>query len=220
MIYIKKTGFTLAEVLIVITVIGVVASLTIPALIKSYRNQQFTSALKKEYSVIAQAYKLLEADGIDMINAWPGTDNGTAALNIIAPKLRLLKNCGEELGCLHSTPLYNLDETTVALANCDLTYSNSHFGKAILIDGTMIIVQDLQANCNDTKGTGPLVNSVCGTIFVDVNGAKGPNAKGRDHFRFWVAKTGIYPFGANGDGMNLPFGDGCAAVVMLSGMNY
>ncbi len=63
-------GFTLAEVLFTITVIGVVAALTIPSLIQSVSNKQYETSLKKNYSVIANAYKALESDGINMEHAY------------------------------------------------------------------------------------------------------------------------------------------------------
>lgn len=55
-------GFTLAEVLITLGIIGVVASLTIPSLIQSYKNQVVETRLKKVYSVMNQAIQRAEAD--------------------------------------------------------------------------------------------------------------------------------------------------------------
>lgn len=48
-------GFTLAEVLITLGIIGVVAALTIPALISNYRSKVAVTQLKKMYSVMSQA---------------------------------------------------------------------------------------------------------------------------------------------------------------------
>ncbi|MDR1168393.1 MAG: type II secretion system GspH family protein [Heliobacteriaceae bacterium] len=64
----KKYGFTLAEVLITLAVIGVVAALTMPALVSNYRKNVVVTRMKKFYSVFSQAFKLLEAQEGDLEN--------------------------------------------------------------------------------------------------------------------------------------------------------
>lgn len=51
----KLKGFTLAEVLITLGIIGVVAALTLPSLLQDYRNQVVETRLKKVYSTMNQA---------------------------------------------------------------------------------------------------------------------------------------------------------------------
>lgn len=58
----KKSGFTLAEVLIILGIIGVVASITIPMLIANYQKKQTVTKLQKAISVINQAYRLAYDD--------------------------------------------------------------------------------------------------------------------------------------------------------------
>lgn len=58
----KKLAFTLAEVLITLGIIGVVAALTLPALISNYKKQETTARLKKFYSTMSQAIILSEND--------------------------------------------------------------------------------------------------------------------------------------------------------------
>ena len=53
-----KVGFTLAEVLITLGIIGVVAAITIPNLITSYQKHVTVTKLQKAISVLNQAYKL------------------------------------------------------------------------------------------------------------------------------------------------------------------
>ena len=52
---IKRCAFTLAEVLITLTVIGIVATLTIPAVSYSYQKKALYTAFTKEYNTIAEA---------------------------------------------------------------------------------------------------------------------------------------------------------------------
>ena len=58
----RKFGFTLAEVLITLGIIGVVSAITIPTLIQSYRNHVVETRLQKVYSVMNQAIQRAEAD--------------------------------------------------------------------------------------------------------------------------------------------------------------
>lgn len=53
-----KKGFTLAEVLITLGIIGVVAAMTTPALMTNYQKRSFVSKLQKAISTINQAYML------------------------------------------------------------------------------------------------------------------------------------------------------------------
>lgn len=56
-----KKGFTLAEVLITLGIIGIVAAMTLPGLLQSYANLVVETKLKKFYSQINQAIQLSEA---------------------------------------------------------------------------------------------------------------------------------------------------------------
>ena len=58
----KKIGFTLAEVLITLGIIGVVAAVTIPTLISNYQKQALFSQFKKTYANLNQAWKLASLD--------------------------------------------------------------------------------------------------------------------------------------------------------------
>jgi prepilin-type N-terminal cleavage/methylation domain-containing protein len=217
-------GFTLAEVLVTLAIIGVVSAITIPSLVTSIQNQRYTAALQKNYSVIARAYLSFQADGNDIKAAFPGTNLGAAALTKIAPYFNIIKNCGSGMGCWYNSPRYHLNKDKEGSSDDIDTYYNTIGGKAILADGTMIFVIDgLSTKCSSNSGTGPLLNSVCGQIWIDINGYKGPNTYGRDVFAFYIAKTGVYPWGSNGDARTcslLGDGYGCANRVITQGMNY
>ncbi|MCR4881307.1 MAG: type II secretion system GspH family protein [bacterium] len=59
-----KKAFTLAEVLVTLLVIGVIAALTIPQLINSTEDRQYKTAYKKAVSTIANATELMEANEV------------------------------------------------------------------------------------------------------------------------------------------------------------
>ena len=80
---IKKFGFTLAEVLITLGIIGVVAAMTIPTLMQKTNDAELKSGYKKMISVISQAISMNYAlDGVDFSEITTGgTTDPAAATN-------------------------------------------------------------------------------------------------------------------------------------------
>ena len=64
-----KKSFTLAEVLITLGIIGVVAAMTLPSLIGNYKKRETVTILKKAYSEISQALKMAEVDN-EFMEEW------------------------------------------------------------------------------------------------------------------------------------------------------
>ena len=58
----KENGFTLAEVLITLGIIGVVAAMTIPTLMTHLNHIKLQSQFKEGYSLLAQAVKMYNED--------------------------------------------------------------------------------------------------------------------------------------------------------------
>ena len=57
----KKSAFTLAEVLITLGIIGVVAAMTIPTLMQKTNDSEIVASLLKSQSVLNNAFKNIEA---------------------------------------------------------------------------------------------------------------------------------------------------------------
>ena len=72
--YKLKRGFTLAEVLITIAIVGVVAAMTIPTLVSSYQKKLFETKVKYTYSLLANVVERSVADGGD-IKTWDYGDS-------------------------------------------------------------------------------------------------------------------------------------------------
>ena len=84
----KKSGFTLAEVLVTLMIIGVIAAMTIPSLMQSTSQQEYKAAFKKAVSMLNQAVTLNYAlDGLD------GTDfTGSSFYNLMTQRLNVMSS--------------------------------------------------------------------------------------------------------------------------------
>ena len=70
----KLRGFTLAEVLITLGIIGVVAAMTIPMLIINYQKRLTLTRLKKTYSQLSQVIKIIDDEqGLAVLHTQPST---------------------------------------------------------------------------------------------------------------------------------------------------
>ena len=84
----KKAAFTLAEVLITLGIIGVVAALTLPSLIQNYHEKQRVTQLKKAYSVMQNAFLMAQEEygdvtdwGLTITNTGEKDDDGNDILD-------------------------------------------------------------------------------------------------------------------------------------------
>ena len=100
----KKAAFTLAEVLITLGVIGIVAAMTLPMLIEDYKKVEIPIRLKKFYSTMQQAINLSIADN-GPIEHWefPTEQTNYEQTNkffntYLKPYLAGIKECGLENG--------------------------------------------------------------------------------------------------------------------------
>lgn len=184
-----KKGFTLAEILITIGIIGVVAALTIPSLVKSYQNAAYLTALKKTYSVISSGMKKYMSDNgcsdLACTNLFDGRSTyGTWQTNMKSeiPKIfNIAKDYGTSNSAFATTPIISY------LGSNAGTPSNIYYDMynyvVQLNDGSVLIFSDTDAG-NCTGG------GSCTFVLVDTNGLKGPNIWGRDLFYFELYNDG------------------------------
>lgn len=169
--YIKKnsttSAFTLAEVLITLAVIGVVAALAIPSLMTNTNNTEYKTAYKKAYAIASQAllqgvndYSIIARTG------WTDATNNTINWNAFRTKFQATKYC---------------DGTVIPTANCwDMSGEKFNSSQAPTTSTPAFVdssgMQWVQGNTN----FGSLIT---GDVLVDTNGNKGPNHFGKDRFR-------------------------------------
>jgi len=220
-IYKYKKAFTLAEVLITLLMIGIVASLVIPALINDTQNQEFAVLLKKDVATLSSAAKMMI---IDNAGTLAGVfSSGNDMVNKFGNYVIFTKKCSAgEQGCFYAGT--NTWKTLYGDYGWfdHVSYGGTHISTAILSNGESIRFSFEDTNCEKSYGTEPSpTKHTCGWIHIDVNGFKGPNVLGRDLFALWITKTGIYPFGIQNDtyrcnknDSSIDSGRGCAAVVL------
>ncbi len=208
----QRCAFTLAEVLITLGIIGVVAAMTMPSLINKIQNKHLVTALKKSYSVLSQANTMVQTE--NPINDWSMGNDENSVRNFYEyykPYLKIAKDCGcgtTQSGCWSKGG-------TKALNGQSYTYSHDGYigdnvCSVILADGTNIIFdawyqKSLGINDDDTGWTY--------FFFTDVNGNKKPNMLGRDVFTIAIEpKKGILvPAGMYNDSEHCSVSDGDSA---------
>lgn len=185
-----KKGFTLSEVMLVLSVIGVIAALTIPGMIQNLQDRQYKVAYKKMYSSLSQATSQMVADN-------GGTLKGLYSTNLVDAY-------GNYLGYLRKCA------PSETYGNCwakqgEFKYLNNSiivgWGNEpgiILRDGTYLFIGNDPGSCNHAFGT----LFECATAFVDVNGVKMPNKMGKDIFLIHIFEDSIKPVGIQGDGID------------------
>lgn len=213
----KNKAFTLAETLVVMGIIGVVAALTIPNLSSSTANKENVARVQKAYSTINEAFERVQAE-YGNIQRWPLRDfgwNGNNDTDFFANRmseyLKVSKNCARNAnqGCMASSVKY-LNGTSTTSGYSAVTDADTSAYKMILADGTGLAIQ-----------------VVSGSIFmnVDIDGPrKGSGTIGKDWFRFvYDASSTKKVIPANTSNLTSSFatGEGLTAWVIETGnMDY
>ena len=224
-------AFTLAEVLITLGIIGIVAVLTIPSLVTSYRKQETVASLKKFYSRLNQAFILYEAkNNIAIQDFNTNLDENEFLDEYIAPSFKIIKHCKDREDC------YDAENFVKVLDR--KTHAYFYPKTVVLSDGMFLGIRKMGENTF--------------MFNVDINGAKKPNLTGRDVFYFFFTsnyssinkdiKRGLYAGNFSGlyyphiyysreqllgissgherpcsKSNDNPTSDACAAVIMLDG---
>ena len=181
-----RKAFTLAEVLLTLAIIGVVAAITIPAVVTKVTKDQYVVGLKKAYNTLKAVEREAVQEHGPMENwDWSSGLDPTAEFEkYFLPHFDVIKNCGAttEEGCF-AEELTLLDGSTWGNLN------STSFYRIVTSDGMSWVYAR-------AGGTAPL--ALRSIFWVDVNGLKGPNRFGRDIFEFPVfpSNLGIKPAGS------------------------
>ena len=198
-----KRGFTLAEVLITLGVIGVVAAMTLPSLISKYQEQVTVNHLLKTYSMLSQAVQRMQTD-YGTIDTWGLSNTNTgqideetgktiydwSAQKIVAERLKqylkVTKTC--ELGkiCLNASS-YTLSGQKIGdPAPVSASSDSPPEARFFLADGTYIEM--------GWYGSGAEKIDIC-VILTQLGKKK--SILGENRFFFELTPKGLLPEGLN-----------------------
>ena len=180
----KKLGFTLAEVLITLVIIGVIAAMAIPTVMNNTNAQEYKTAFKKAIETMNSGLQMeYAAEGMTAQDF----SDASALVEILKFRLNVM-DAGEKI------------EWPVA------TTSN----EAVTCNGTVFATQDGMIFCvqntfnNNKDGCDSYNMKPCGAgnnLAIDVNGAKGPNAettdakRPRDQYQASIYAQKVVPYG-------------------------
>ena len=208
----KKSGFTLAEVLITLGIIGVVAALTIPTLMTTISAKVKASRIEVVTKKIDQGTSLLNINN----GIGPYYNNTMEFVQALAKHLKITQICDSNnlTKCFPYTSAHMIDGSSYNISNLrtglnlgltsgnNTDYTSPNVG-IILADGTpMILNYNLKcpiSNPDDSKNT-----SSCIIGIYDLNGAAGPNKMGKDIVGFNGGGLGA-AFVVNGVKYSAPF---------------
>ena len=167
----KKAAFTLAEVLITLGIIGVVAAMTLPTVIHKYQAKVLETGFKKSYANLQNAYIMTKHQlGVSRIrSAYATYDN----VNKVYPYKR---------------EFYDAFYKQLKTVKIFDEYSTLNYrGNASTPAGCITSCAHLTRGLPDGSAVGSLINSSNIYLYVDTNGPlKGPNRAGFDVFAFFV----------------------------------
>ncbi len=190
-----KKGFTLAEVLITLVIIGIIAAITLPLLYAQYTEQEKISKVKKTYSTLANAMTRVKAAGGDMI--FDVVNNDTEVIKnwfdtYLRNYLVTTKICYDESGCWNDGNSYNLNGTG-AYYNRTGIGIGANIVTAILNDGTFIDIDSYGKDSISSYFGVDIASDAGLIIFFDINGSRKPNTIGKDIFAVVFTENGLVP---------------------------
>lgn len=177
-----KKGFTLAEILITLGIVGVVAVLTVPAVMRGYNNKLYVTQLSKAYSQLTDATLAIMED--EHVDDFYETKAGRA----MNEECTASGNCTQGLGYLLNN-YFEYDK------------KNCGNGSNLCIPTSYTTISGAAAGsnagsyCIQTTGGATIcgwynAGNSCMSLSIDVNGPEKPNVTGRDLFSMDIHKDG------------------------------
>ena len=178
----KKRGFTLAEVLVTLGIIGVVSAMTIPSLTQNWQKKSYVTQLHKVYNIFQQAFieDMNENQAVNVAEAGIRNFDQSTGRNFMQKHFKIIKECGQNTssGCF-ATQYRSLNGNSSSNVN----FSGYNF---VIAGGAAVAIYVDSIDTGDEY-----TDDYFGYINVDVNGPKGPNIRGRDLFTMYFFGDGV-----------------------------
>ena len=214
-----KRAFTLSEVLITMAIIGVIAAITIPALIQATERNEFVSSLKKTAYFLTNSLNKIAIDNGSPVGDYSFvTELGTDYIDELVKVANVVKKCNNQKECFGEKLL-----NAVNYKRLNGTPTKTAEGKAVILNDGQIITYVPWGTYEDAY-VHDIDGHSLGYFTVDLNGKRKPNTLGRDLFIFYILQDkGIVPggYGKPSACKKNSTGGDCAARVLQEGkMNY
>ena len=214
----QQSAFTLAEVLITLGIIGVVAAMTLPTLIQNHQKQTYVVGLQKAMNTTSNMFKKMQADeGVDFYNtklysegvceSLPEWDNSSQQLinrngcedfygnpsvfeNIIPKYLKVVKTCkGTNCNIRYTITDFSCQNNKCALTDQATNKNPVEVLRWIGYDGHFVQnITGFYTNDGMVFYIFPAGNDSGIGVLADINGEKGPNKLYRDLF-FYIYRA-------------------------------
>jgi len=190
-------GFTLAEALITLAIIGIIAAITIPSIVANHQKKALETQFAKSYRTLSTAVQMAVAEHGD-ISTWDWKDSYTyeemdeLVKNYFVPYFNVIKFCSatdSNRDCFPDTMYKNLKGADYYNYGKD----TRNCPQIALADGSSIrFYFGINDNMNKNKGMSM-------SLDFDINGYKKPNTIGRDLFslQFYPTTNEFVPSGTN-----------------------
>jgi prepilin-type N-terminal cleavage/methylation domain-containing protein len=183
----SRFAFTLAEVLITLGIIGIIAALTLPTLIQNAKEKATVAKVRETYSILSQAYKHAVAEYGTPEGWYTGTGgmyDPQSHIDMATPMKQYMKLSADCVG----------KEDTYTKKYCDNTrYTKRLYSSVKLSNGVAVIFRTFAGTC-DRKYASNYKNDTCGAIVIDLEPNK-TSKNGETSFNFYLTNEGVIPWG-------------------------
>ncbi len=183
-VQVSRFGFTLAEVLVTLGIIGVVSAMTVPTLMQNHQRKTYVTQLHKSYNELSQALLQYQTDKNAVNLTEAGLTTTAAIQSFVKNYYKIVSECDTMTSPCFADSYKNLNGT---VENSFDATPKSY----VIASGAAIR---------------PLYSNADGKIFnmaVDINGQQGPNIVGRDLFFMGVYNNGTIDTWVSGSSVPL-----------------
>lgn len=214
---VRRFAFTLAEVLITLAIIGVVAAMTIPTLVQNYQERSWNTASTVFQRKLGEALTVMNTQG--SLAGYQDTEDFVAELSKHMKISKICKN-DDLMSCFEDKVIWGAENEEVDMTKVK---NVSHFGQdeweetdivgAMFADGTTALIA-YNKDCKQDPYSNRVINiseqgigTDCLAILYDTSGFKTPNTQQKDLRGLNIASLGgsNCAFEINGTCFTAPF---------------
>ncbi|CCX80557.1 unknown [Clostridium sp. CAG:715] len=187
----RLAAFTLAEVLITLGIIGVVAAMTMPTLINNINKKHWITGYKKAFSELSQIHQLLNSETGGSYMAECNDFDDVCLKNLFAEKMKVVEYCKETVPnkCQESSTYLN-GKTRGINQSTDV---NDTWPTIVTASGYSVKFRFHGNDCSEFIEGYSQKLPTCGWMQIDVNGLKRPNVVGKDIYFLNIFKNKLFP---------------------------